>query len=66
MGLLVALPQPVNGDVGIDLRGGQAAVAKDFLDCPQVGPAVGIPYVVFAGNVGETASLARVVRTLAD
>ncbi|MEV7527120.1 four-carbon acid sugar kinase family protein [Agrococcus sediminis] len=33
---------------------------------PQVGPAVGIPYVVFAGNVGETASLARVVRTLAD
>lgn len=33
---------------------------------PQVGPAVGIPYVVFAGNVGERDSLARVVRTLAD
>jgi len=33
---------------------------------PQVGPAVGIPYVVFAGNVGESASLALVVRTLAD
>ena len=33
---------------------------------PQVGPAVGIPYIVFAGNVGTTDSLARVVRTLAD
>ncbi|ROR65600.1 four-carbon acid sugar kinase family protein [Agrococcus jenensis] len=32
---------------------------------PQVGPAVGIPYVVFAGNVGERSSLALVVRTLA-
>lgn len=32
---------------------------------PQVGPAVGIPYVVFAGNVGDTDSLAAVVRTLA-
>ena len=40
MGLLVALPQPVNRDVGIDLRGGQAAVAKDFLDCAQVGSAI--------------------------
>jgi uncharacterized protein YgbK (DUF1537 family) len=33
---------------------------------PQVGPAVGIPYIVFAGNVGTTDSLALVVRTLAD
>jgi uncharacterized protein YgbK (DUF1537 family) len=33
---------------------------------PQTGPAVGIPYIVFAGNVGETDSLARVVATLAD
>ena len=33
---------------------------------PQTGPAVGIPYVVFAGNVGDTDSLARVVSTLAD
>lgn len=33
---------------------------------PQVGPAIGIPYVVFAGNVGTTESLALVVRTLAD
>lgn len=32
---------------------------------PQAGPAVGIPYVVFAGNVGATDSLALVVRTLA-
>lgn len=32
---------------------------------PQVGPAVGIPYVVFAGNVGTEQSLALVVRTLA-
>ena len=33
---------------------------------PQTGPAVGIPYIVFAGNVGTTDSLARVVATLAD
>ncbi|MGY1553245.1 four-carbon acid sugar kinase family protein [Microbacterium sp. A588] len=33
---------------------------------PQTGPAVGIPYIVFAGNVGEPDSLARVVATLAD
>ncbi|SDS08682.1 four-carbon acid sugar kinase family protein [Agrococcus carbonis] len=33
---------------------------------PMTGPAVGIPYVVFAGNVGAADSLARVVRTLAD
>jgi len=32
---------------------------------PEVGPAVGIPYVVFAGNVGDTDSLAKVVETLA-
>lgn len=33
---------------------------------PQTGPAVGIPYIVFAGNVGDPDSLARVVATLAD
>ncbi|OCG72665.1 four-carbon acid sugar kinase family protein [Microbacterium sediminis] len=33
---------------------------------PQAGPAEGIPYIVFAGNVGDTDSLARVVSTLAD
>ncbi|WP_460802094.1 four-carbon acid sugar kinase family protein [Microbacterium sp. GXF6406] len=33
---------------------------------PQTGPAVGIPYIVFAGNVGVADSLARVVATLAD
>lgn len=33
---------------------------------PQAGPAIGIPYVVFAGNVGDADSLARVVSTLAD
>lgn len=33
---------------------------------PVDGPALGIPYVVFAGNVGTTDSLAHVVRTLAD
>ncbi|MCR8669730.1 four-carbon acid sugar kinase family protein [Agrococcus sp. HG114] len=32
---------------------------------PQDGPAEGIPYIVFAGNVGATDSLAAVVRTLA-
>lgn len=33
---------------------------------PQAGPAVGIPYVVFAGNVGNEASLTEVVHKLAD
>lgn len=33
---------------------------------PEAGPAIGIPYVVFAGNVGDTDSLAAVVQTLAD
>ncbi|WP_432563221.1 four-carbon acid sugar kinase family protein [Kineococcus sp. SYSU DK003] len=33
---------------------------------PVAGPAAGIPYVVFAGNVGDDDSLAAVVRTLAD
>ncbi|UYO97828.1 hypothetical protein OED01_03665 [Microbacterium sp. M28] len=33
---------------------------------PETGPAVGIPYIVFAGNVGVADSLARVVSTLAD
>ncbi|MGI6879496.1 four-carbon acid sugar kinase family protein [Microbacterium sp. gxy059] len=33
---------------------------------PEAGPAVGIPYVVFAGNVGDDDSLARVVAILAD
>ncbi|GAA2542147.1 four-carbon acid sugar kinase family protein [Microbacterium mitrae] len=33
---------------------------------PETGPAVGIPYIVFAGNVGTQDSLARVVAKLAD
>ncbi|WP_261165799.1 four-carbon acid sugar kinase family protein [Microbacterium sp. Marseille-Q6965] len=33
---------------------------------PQGGPAEGIPYIVFAGNVGTADSLARVVDTLAE
>lgn len=33
---------------------------------PQSGPAQGIPYVVFAGNVGEDDSLTAVVARLAD
>ncbi|SDH55886.1 four-carbon acid sugar kinase family protein [Agrococcus jejuensis] len=33
---------------------------------PDGGPADGIPYVVFAGNVGDADSLATVVATLAD
>jgi len=32
---------------------------------PETGPAVGIPYIVFAGNVGDADSLATVVATLA-
>lgn len=32
---------------------------------PETGPAVGIPYIVFAGNVGDADSLAAVVDTLA-
>jgi len=31
---------------------------------PVDGPAIGIPYIVFAGNVGDDDSLARVVETL--
>ena len=31
---------------------------------PQDGPAAGVPYIVFAGNVGDDDSLARVVTTL--
>lgn len=33
---------------------------------PRSGPAVGIPYVVFAGNVGDSSSLTEVVHKLAD
>lgn len=33
---------------------------------PEIGPSVGIPYVVFAGNVGDPESLADVVALLAD
>ena len=33
---------------------------------PETGPAIGIPYIVFAGNVGQTDSLAAVVGKLAD
>ncbi|MEV3936471.1 four-carbon acid sugar kinase family protein [Glycomyces sp. NPDC049804] len=33
---------------------------------PEDGPARGIPYIVFAGNVGSTDSLAQVVGVLAD
>ena len=33
---------------------------------PETGPAVGIPYVVFAGNVGDSDSLVKVVAKLAD
>lgn len=33
---------------------------------PRTGPALGIPYVVFAGNVGDTTSLTEVVGKLAD
>lgn len=33
---------------------------------PETGPAVGIPYIVFAGNVGQADSLAEVVGKLAD
>ena len=31
---------------------------------PQDGPAAGVPYIVFAGNVGDDSSLAAVVATL--
>jgi uncharacterized protein YgbK (DUF1537 family) len=33
---------------------------------PETGPATGIPYIVFAGNVGQADSLAQVVGKLAD
>jgi hypothetical protein len=40
MGLLIALPEAFHRDMGVDLRGGQAAVPQDFLDRPQVRAAV--------------------------
>lgn len=40
MRLLIAVPEPVHGHMGIDLRGGEAAVPEDFLDGTQVGAAV--------------------------
>jgi uncharacterized protein YgbK (DUF1537 family) len=33
---------------------------------PEDGPARGIPYIVFAGNVGSTDSLAQVVDVLGE
>jgi glycine/D-amino acid oxidase-like deaminating enzyme len=35
MGLLVAAPEPLHGHVGVDLGGGEAAVAQDLLDRAQ-------------------------------
>ena len=58
MGLLVALPEPLDGNMGVDLGGGQAAVAQDFLHRAEVGPAVeqvrggGVPEGVRSGGGG--------------
>ena len=40
VGVLVDVEQAFLGDVGIDLGRGQVAVAEQFLDAPEVGPAV--------------------------
>ena len=40
MGLLVAAPEPLNGHMCIDLCGGEATVAQDFLDRTKIGPAI--------------------------
>ena len=40
MCLLVTLAEPVDGDVGVDLRRGEAAVPQDLLNGPQIRTAV--------------------------
>ena len=40
MGRRVDLAQPVHRDQGVDLGGGDRRVAEQFLDHPDVGPAV--------------------------
>ena len=40
MGLVVGIDQPLPGHMGVDLGGGQAPVAQEVLDAPEVGPAV--------------------------
>ncbi len=37
VGLLVGPPQPIGGDMGVDLRGRQGGMAEQFLHGPQVG-----------------------------
>lgn len=56
MGLLVAAPEPLHGHVGVDLGGGEAAVAQYFLDRTKVRAAIeqvrcrGMPQGVRAGG----------------
>ena len=38
--MLVGVEEPFLGDVGVDLGRGQAAVAEQLLDAPEVGAAV--------------------------
>ena len=40
MGLLVALPKPVHGNVRVYLRSGEATVAKNFLHGPKISPTI--------------------------
>lgn len=40
VGLLVALPKPVHGNVRVYLRSGEATVAKNFLHGPKISPTI--------------------------
>ena len=72
MGLLVALPEPLDGNMCIDLGGGQAAVTQDFLHRTEVSPAVeqvrgcGVPEGVRPGRGGVPQSLQQATDDAAD
>src|SRR5688572_13273119 len=58
MCLLITLPQAVHRDMGVDLSGGEAAVAQDLLDGPEIRAPVqevrgrGMPQGVGSGSGG--------------
>ena len=72
MGLLVALPEPLDRNMGVDLGGGQAAVAQDFLHRAEVGAAVeqvrggGVPEGVRSCGGGVPQRRQQVVDNAAD
>lgn len=59
MGAGVFFAEALDGDVGVDLGGGQVGVAQEFLHAPEVGAVVqevggeGVPQGVRGGAEGE-------------